>query len=624
MSSTRVPGLRRLAIALALSSGVAAFAFQGQVFPVAPGPVAADRFNPDASAALEPRDGGRVTVHIAAMPPSANSMIESSAISRAMLNELHESLLRRNWETWEYEKVLADSFDVQDAVVLNDGSFVACHSAAESGDHWLLDVAQTEALTIPSEKVVRVDSRTVFTFHLRQNVKWQDGAPFDARDVLFSFQCFKNPFVHCDRRRYLFDKIERAEMLDALTIRFVFAKPYFAAISAFDESLTILPAHLYDLAREDNPAHKAGATPEEQGKFVNEHPANRKWIGLGPYRITEWANQYVEAARWSGYFDPAHGGHVETIRWRAIPDNEAATVAMLEGELDFFDRLSSEDYFGERTASDAFTSRSYKGVFYTPAMSYTAWNCARPKLADARVRTALGLCFDWDSFIRGYYKGLAVRVTGEQIPSSRAYDPTLAPLPFDPARAKKLLAEAGWNDSDGDGSLDKDGAALEIDCLYPAGNPTSSAFGQLFQEQLARVGVKLNLVARDATALSEQLRKRDFDAVALALTLNLDSDPEQLWHSKWASGASGNRCGLKDERVDRLIESIQVEVDPAARAELFHELQRCLYGLQPMMFGVWTPHRFAMNKRVRGFQAFALDPGYSLRRWYLAPELEKR
>jgi peptide/nickel transport system substrate-binding protein len=415
----------------------------------------------------------------------------------------------------------------------------------------------------------------------------------------------------------MFDKIARAELVDPLTIRFFFEHPYFMALSAFDESLTILPGHLYDLARADNPAHKDGATPEEQAKVVNESANNRNWVGLGPYRISEWTGQYVEAKRWDGYFDAEHGGYVDTIRWRAIPDNSAATVAALEGELDFFDRLSSEDYFGERTASDAFKQRLYKGVFYTPAMSYTAWNTARPKFADPRVRTALGLCFDWPSFIAGYYKGLAVRVTGEQVPTNVWYDKYLAPLAFDPKRAQSLFAEAGWIDRDGDGRIDQDGAPFEFEYLYPAGNATSEAFGLAFQEQLAKVGVGMKLVARDFAALTDSLRKREFDAVALALTLNFDSDPEQLWHSKWATGAGSNRCGLRDAEVDRLIEAIQVELDFAKRIDLFQRLQRRIYELQPMMFGVWTPHRFAMNKRVRGFQDFALDPGYSIRRWFV-------
>jgi peptide/nickel transport system substrate-binding protein len=585
-----------------------------------PGRVAADRFHPDAATKVEPRRGGSVTVHVASLPASVNYMIENSAVARAILGEVHESLIRRNWETWQYEPVLAERWEVEDLLIPKGGP-PAVGRIEQKGDKWIVRAGGAQAGGVDQEfaqdDVERIVHQAEFTFHLRSDIKWQDGAPFDARDVLFSFNCFKNPGVHCDRRRYMFDKIQGARLIDPLTIRFYVEDPYFMALSAFDESLTILPGHLYDLSRADNPDCKQNATPDEQALVVNKSAINRNWVGLGPYRISDWTSQYVEAKRWDGYFDAKNGGYVDTIRWRAIPDTAAATVAALEGELDFFDRLSSEDYFGERTASDAFKQRLYKGVFYTPAMSYTAWNTARPKFADPRVRTALGLCFDWNSFIAGYYKGLAVRVTGEQVPSTPVYDKSVTPLPFDPKRAQSLLAEAGWIDRDGDGRIDRDGTPFEFEYLYPAGNATSEAFGLAFQEQLAKVGVGMKLVARDFAALNDSLRKREFDAVALALTLNTESDPEQLWHSKWATGAGSNRCGLRDAEVDRLIESIQVELDLSKRVDLFSRLQRRIYELQPMLFGVWTPHRFVMNKRVRGFQDFALDPGYSIRRWFV-------
>lgn len=582
------------------------------------GPVEVDRFHPDRATPATPRRGGSATIHVSALPPSLNAMIEGSGTARQILYELHESLVKREPTSGEYVGVLAERFDVDDRITLKSGAVLFGDvEARDSG--WSLrgTGVSDEVLDFARDEITEVVFDTVYTFHLRDGVRWHDGHIFDARDVLFSYECFKDPLVRCDRKRYLFDKIARAEMLDARTIRFEFAHPYFLALSTFDESFTILPAHVYDLRDVDHPQRSESATPEERARAVNEGPANRAWIGLGPYKLSSWSGDVLEAVRFDRYFALGECAYLDVLRWRAIADNQAATNALIGGELDFFDRLSVEDYFGERTRDSRFTQRFYTGFFYTPALSVTAWNTTKPKLSDPRVRTALGMCFDFKAFIDGFYRGLAFRATGEQMPFGPAYDRALAPLPFDPRQAADLFAEAGWIDRDGDGVLDRDGEKLSLAYLYPSGNEVSRTFGEAFQAELLKAGVRLELQGRDNAALVDALRKREFDCVALALALPFESDPEQLWHSKWATSSSANRSGLRDERVDRLIESIQRETDAAARNLMFQQLQRRLYELQPVMFGLWAPRRFAMARRLRGFEIFALDPGYSARRWFV-------
>lgn len=542
-----------------------------------PGPVATDRFHPSREASTTPKRGGEVVVAVPALPPSLNAMLESSGVARAVLYEAHESLLRRNWETWELEPALAKSFE-----------------RARDGE------------------------KLVFTFELREGVSWHDGHPFDARDVLFSLECFRNPHVRCDRKRGVFEKIEQFAVLDDGRVRVVFATPYFLAETAFDETFTILPSHIYDLSDPDNRQRKENASAQEQGRFVNEHPANREWIGLGPYRIESFGVERITAQRFEGYFDASNGGWLERLEWRALGDPKAALNALLDGEVDFVDRLSVDDYFGQRTANERFVESHYKGLLVTPSLSVTAWNLSKPELSDARVRKALAHASNWDAIASSVYRGVAARVTGEQPAFAPHYDRTLEPLAFDRPRAEALLAQAGWIDRDGDGRLDKDGAPLEIEYLYASGADVSVRIAQALQEDWAQVGVELKLVARDPAAFSEALRKREFEAAALTLASSFLSDPEPLWHSRWASGASANRWGLRDEQTDGLIAALQRELDPTASRGLFHKLQARVHQLQPCMFGLWAARRFALSQRVRGVQLFALDPGYSLRRWYVA------
>ncbi len=571
-----------------------------------------------------PVDGGRVVVHLLSFPRSLNFMIENSSVTRRIWGELHESLLRQDMTSFEYMPALAQSYTVLDQLLLEGGEVasgekVLIGNIEDRGDHW--EVSHRDGGTLAHGVVAKTPGQrllrgTVFDFRLRQGVHWQDGADFDARDVLFSMRCFRNPNVRCGEKRFQFDKIARFESSGPYDLRFCFAEPYFLARNTF-EGLTILPAHLYDLGDSRNERKKPGASDEEQGRFIEEHPANRKWIGLGPYKLAEWSDSAIVAKRWDGYYDRAAGGHVDEIVWRMIANDGATMTALLEGQLDYFDRLTGEDYFGGRTDNEAFKARYYKGFSYGPQITYTAWNMRREKLKDARVRTALGMCFDWDGFIASYYKGLAQRVTGEQFLEGPAYDKTLAPLPFDLERARALLAQAGWYDRDQDGFADQGGTKLEIEFLYPTGNRTSELSGQAFQASLKKIGVELRLQARDWAAMQESIRARDFDAISMGWITPPVVDPEQAWHSKWANVESANHSGLSDPDIDRLIGEIQVELDPTRQKTLFFDLQRRVYALQPYMFGVNVPRKFAMSKRVRNLECFVLDPGYSIRRWFV-------
>ena len=581
-----------------------------------PGPVAADVFHPDREEQHDLRDGGEVSVHLASRPLGLNYMLESSAVSRQLLQELHASLIQRDWETWEYIPVLCEGWSVSDALVLPDGTR-HYGEIEDAGDAWLIlsDAPTPEPLRVPKQADARIDREVLYTFKLREGVRWHDGLVLDTRDVLFSFECWKNPGVHCDKRRYMFDKLVAADSPAPGVVRFFLDQPYFLSESAFDESFTILPSHLYDLRDPDHEQYDPEASADDQARHINEHPANREWVGLGPYRLKSWTEDALVAERFEDYFDEQNAGHVQRIRWRILTNLASAPLALINGEVDFFDRLGSEDYFGPFTASEAFQAGFYKGHYFTPYTGYTAWNTQRSQLSDPRVRRALGMSFDWDAFIRGYYGGLAFRTRGDQWVSSPSCDLSTPLLPFDLNAAAELLAEAGWYDRDGDGLADKDGHSLDIELLMPAGNQTSAAFGQLFQESLARIGVRLTLAAREFATLRERVVNREFDALALGTTLAFESDPEQLWHSRWADSASSNRAGLADAETDRLIEAIQVEADDARRNAMFHRLQRRLEELQPYMFGVCAPRRFAMSKRVRNVQIFALEPGYSIRRW---------
>lgn len=496
-------------------------------------------------------------------------------------------------------------------------------------------------IALAPEDIVQVELGTAFTFHLRDDVIWHpgggvEGHRFDARDVYFSWSIYGNPEVDCDEVRFQFEKITGAEVLDDLTIRMFYEQQYYTALESVGVDMMMLPSHLYDLSDPDNPAFDervapggAGHDPDEfglrQAEVVNESEHNREgFVGLGPYFLSTLDPQYIECQRFEDYFAPEEGGYFDTIRFRLIEDDDLAWQALINGELDFFYRVKASYYFGPQTESDLFKRDFYKGYYYPADYNFTVWNRFQPHLAEREVRVALAMAFDHAEHLSTFYKGLARPITGPFPFSSNAYDHSIKPLPFDLEEAELMLEDAGWYDRNGNGIADKDGVELVIEFLMPAGNDASKTLAEKMQSSYSEIGVKLNIVELEWASFLEKVTLRNFDGASLAWVPSLESDPEQVWHSKWApkDSNSSNFAGFANPEVDRLIELGQRELDYEKRQAIWRSIHALVYEDMPMLFGYNVPRKFGMNKAVRGFKSYAMRPYYNIRDWYYAAGTE--
>ena len=627
-----------------------------------PGAAPVDVFHPEKveGEELKPLYGGRVFVHLSSLPKHTNYVTENSAVTRRMLYEVHETLLIQDWEFHEYKPRVAKSYEVEDMLVLADGAevrypdakqlrvrplgyeqpfdgYVLYGEISEADGGWKITPqtvggsALSAAVMVSAEDTLSVERGCALTFDLRDDVAWHpaegeaDGAPYsisdqkvDAQDVHFSWDLYSNAEVDCDEKRFQFEKISDCEVIDDHKVRFFYQEQHFLTVSTIGDSLTILPSHIYNLADSDNPWHDPKASGSKQAQHINENPHNQLWIGVGPYRVVNWTQQYVEAERFDGYFNPENGGYVDVIRWRYIGDDNTAWQALMNDELDYFERVKSTDYFGAATEQDIFRDRFYKGYKYLGTYGYTGWNSHRPYLSDKRVRQALAHAFPADEYLITNYKNLARRISGPFPYNSAAYDHSLTPYAYDLDRARALLEDAGFYDTDGNGIVDQDGRDLVLEFMMPSGNDASKNLGLVMQENFAQIGVKVEFAALEWATFLDRMKKRDFDGCNLAWVPSLESDPEQIWHSKWGQPEmeSSNNSGIREPELDALILAGQREIDFEKRQEIWRSIHRYLYDWQPYLFGFNVPNKFAMSKRIRGFQAFAIDPGYAIRRWH--------
>ncbi len=417
-----------------------------------------------------------------------------------------------------------------------------------------------------------------YVITLRPEAVWEDGTPVTAADAVFTIRKIADPGIPAPVFQSLYDGLERVEALDTRRFRAVFREAYAFREMAF--VVPVLPAHRFE------------------GRDFRKAPDNRAPLSNGPYRVAAWkAGESVELVRNPAYWGPR--GHFDRVVLRIVPDNTTAYRMLFAGDLDE-DQMDAT--LKARAESDPRFSDCCRLVeFYTLDWSYIALNNRSPFFEDARVRRALTMLSDRAAAARDLYRGSARVISGPWAPDSPAYDASLPPLPFDPAAAKSLLAEAGWRDSDGDGTLDRGGRKFAFDLTVPAGFETGRQVSEMLAAELARAGVTARVRTLEWAAFIERVDAGEFEAASLAWSaVDPNPDPYPYWHSSQCPPHGLNNGCYRNPEADRLMEEARRELDPSKRTALFHRLQRIFRDDAPAIFLVNSTQKFGFDRSVRG------------------------
>jgi len=415
---------------------------------------------------------------------------------------------------------------------------------------------------------------TLLTFHLRKDVKWTDGVATTAHDVLFTYQLAVDTTVAYPASSR-FDQTRKVEIVDDHTIRFHFKRAYPDAL--FDTQMPILPKHLL----EKIPRAK-----------IAECEFNRKPIGNGPFKLTEWqANQRVVFEA-----NPEHAWgrpQLDRLVFQIIPDETVLMTNLVTGAVDVVASLSPLS-FKQIEQKTSLQKLRYAGRNY----AFIAWNNARP-LFTKRVRQALTHAINKQEIIDTLLEGLAQPAIGPLLPFNWAHDKSLRDVPFDPAAAQKLLQQEGWRDSNGDGILDKQGKKLEFTLKTNADNQLRRDIAVMVQAQLKKTGVQVKVEAVEWNLLLQQIfEQRNFDALISAWDADFAVNPAPLWHSE-AIANGYNIVSYRSARVDSLLDKARTLVDRRAAEPLWHEFQKIIVEDSPYTFLFAQERLAAVNRRVR-------------------------
>jgi len=403
---------------------------------------------------------------------------------------------------------------------------------------------------------IKEGKEPVITFFLRKGILWHDGKEFTAEDVKFTYNKIMDEKTNTVRRSD-YELVKTAEVLDPYTFRVTYKQPFSPGLGTW--GMGVIPKHLL-----------------EKGD-INTTPFNRKPIGTGPFRFVEWvSDEKIVVVANPNYFQGKP--YLDQIIYRIVPDTSLSEMELLTKGIDYYG-VQPHQY--QRMNEIPFLK-----VYSQPTLSYTyiGYNLKNPLFQDKRVRQAFTYAINREEIVQYVLYGLGTVISGPFPSHLWYYNPNVKPLPYDPEKSRRLLAEAGWKDTDGDGILDKDRKPFRFKLITNSGNDTRRDVGVLVQRQLREIGVDVTLEIYEwSVFLKNFINARHFDACILGWSLSPDPDDYQIWHSSQIEKGF-NFVSFKNSEVDRLWEEGRSEYDVEKRKRIYWRIHELMAEDQPYTF----------------------------------------
>lgn len=423
------------------------------------------------------------------------------------------------------------------------------------------------------------DGKT-WTFYLRKDVKWQDGKPLTADDVLFTFQSIQDPKVQTGGFQQRFmegDKPIKFEKVDDYTVRALLTQPNSSLLTSV--VVPIIPKHALE------------------GQDLNKSAYNQKPVpGMGPFKFLEWkSGESITLEANPTYFKGAP--YVDKWVFRIIPNQDAAVVALQTGEIDF-SVIRGKDiakFLGNPKFTIANTQVDLsRGI---------ALNHNKPEFQDVRVRQALSMAIDRQAIIDSAEQGFGVpmdSIFNQPVPMYKAGKNQVPKQDF--AAAKELLKAAGWADTNNDGIVEKDGKPFKFTLEYYPGWTWIVPSTSLLQQWWKQIGVDVAIRAYDAATFTPNvIRSKDinkpYDAYINGWGM-FGADPDH-YASYFASPTkAGNPFNYENVKVKELFDKARATSDDKERLAIYEQMDKLLWD-DVTMIPLYYPQRiFAWNNRV--------------------------
>jgi peptide/nickel transport system substrate-binding protein len=423
---------------------------------------------------------------------------------------------------------------------------------------------------------------------LRHGVTWSDGAPFDSRDVVFTWQTMLDPkaaFPYAGQFSYV--------------KRVIAHGPNRVTFDLNEPNVLFLSQALYSAIL---PAHILGKIPAAQQRISSfgQHP-----IGTGPYTLESWHHddtiRFVRNSHWW------HGTvNIPQIEFRIVLSNDARVDAMVDGTADLYPDMVPADFRTLRAVAPRLTFYDVPDLFDRFILS----NDILPGLDDVTVRQAMMYGWDRRAVADGLYHGDVI-VNDSIIPwALRSYhDAHVVSHPYDPRRAAALLDAAGWRVGP-DGVRRRDDVRLAFTHKLPTGSTQLINVCAAFQADMRAIGIAIDLQQLDYATFIDQTNSGQYQLAFTGWGGVGDPDQFTFLDSSQIGSAGNNKSGYRNPRVDRDLRAGLQAFDPAARRAIYNDFQRIISETVPELWGFDQKYSAAYSPRLRLDQRDALPDYY--------------
>ena len=417
-----------------------------------------------------------------------------------------------------------------------------------------------------------------WTFELQEGVTWHDGEEFTADDVAFTFNDLVLDESMGANGASNFNALDEVEVVDTHTVAFHLNSPFASLPAYLAFNAEILPEHQFEGVDD----------PWDFTEFNRDAP-----VGTGPFQLDDYTSgQELTLSRFDDYHDGA--ANLDTVTFKILPDVNTQIAQALSNELDIFalEDLASLERIEEADNIDLVSSDITR--YY-----WLALDLDNPKFQDVEVRQAMMHAIDReaiiDSVLEGYASVADSAITPDQ---EQYYNEDVKTYEYDPDKAIELLEEAGWEDSNGDGVLDKDGEDFTI-TFDVALQGDLEQIAVLVQQYLIDVGIDVSLNTLEwNTMIQKNVIERDFELILNWWAYPPDPDVLSQYHSNHA-GSGNNIPGYSNEEMDALLEEGQAISDPDERAVVYDEVQDYMAENLPYLY-LWYPEELSIrNTRLQ-------------------------
>jgi peptide/nickel transport system substrate-binding protein len=440
------------------------------------------------------------------------------------------------------------------------------------------------------------------TYHLRHNVKWQDGAPFTSADVKFSWQAVMNPNNNVVERRG-YDQVKSVDTPDDYTIVFHLKQPFAPFVDTVfgesDDPFRIVPKHIL-------------------GKYpnINQVPFNQLPIGTGPFKVARWIHgDHIEYVANPNYFRGAP--KLKGINVYIVPDGNTQEARLRAHDTDLAIDIATQNLNNVRVRPTA----GLKGILVKgPSYNSISLNLSHPPLDDVQVRKAILYAIDNKRVIDTLTYGTAVPAAADLSDFYWAYDPNVTKYPHDLAKAQSLLDAAGWKRG-ANGMREKDGRPLSLQLVYGQGNATSRQLGVQVQSYLRAAGIDVQIktypysLLYATKALGGILNSGKFDLALYSWISGADPDDSSQWMCDLTPPDGNNISHYCNPKLDAAERDALGTFDRNRRKKDYSITQSLLTSDAAAVFQYYQRRRYAVNERVQNFLPNGVSEGWNAYQW---------